>query len=525
MSRKMRQNVRGGSATGICVPESERQSAGRRTWITFPTPTWPYYLSVYDLRSFGLADLLECSTRLRRVATEASSLEDAAQAVVEFLFESLIDKETDRPALALARLYKTHRLDELEADLQTFARSRAHGGELPPATPCLTLLGTAGAEPAWNDRRLSRDHRAIPLHDLTALASAPMVYELTRQLGFDEPTVLEPDPIVFHTTAGRAGGVFFVEEASNSPYIPAQDFVARFGIRSVVGFGGVLPSGYVFAVILFATVVVEPSAADSFAPLAFAAELALLPFVEKRLFASDPPASPRPGRELRQAQAEAAALSYLLETRQQVVVEQAMRLEQARRFAEDRADALDRAQAQLQASEATKAAILEAALDAIITIDLDSTIVDFNPAAQRIFGYSRSEALGRSLADLIIPPELRDSHRAGIQQYRRTGVGPILGQRVEVTALRADGGLFPVELTVAAIDAAGTKLFSGHVRDISERVAVGPGAPRRECTIRRDRPHPSGEPPPTAASCSAEVQHRVPLPARTARTRCRRRLL
>lgn len=427
---------------------------------------------MYDLRSFGLADLLECSTRLRGVATEASSLEEAAQAVVEFLFESLVDKETDRPALALARLYKTHRLDELEPDLQAFARGRANGDGLLPDTPCLTLLGTAGSDPRWNDRHRSRDHKAIPLSDVTALASAPMVYELTRQLGFDANTILEPDPSVFQTTAGRAGGVFFVKEAAGSPYIPAQDFVAEFGIRSVIGFGGVLPSGYVFAVVLFATVVLDASAADSFAPLAFAAELALLPFVEKRLFTSDRTANPRPGRELRQVQAEAAALTHLLETRQHVVVEQATRLEQARQHAEDRADALARAQALLQASEATKAAILDAALDAIVTIDLEGIVVDFNPAAERIFGHARADAVGRSLAELVIPPELRDPHRAGIEHYRRTGDGPILGQRVEVTALRADGTVFPVELAVTSIDAAETKLFSGHVRDISERVAA-----------------------------------------------------
>jgi sigma-B regulation protein RsbU (phosphoserine phosphatase) len=297
-----------------------------------------------------------------------------------------------------------------------------------------------------------------------------MVYELIRQIGFDEDTVLEPDPVVFHATAGRAGGVFFIDDAARSPHIPAQDFVDRYGIRSVIGFGGVLPSGYVFAVILFATVRVEAATADSFAPLAFAAELALLPFVESRLFTSDPPGRGKPGRELRQARAEAIALSHLLETREDVVVDQAVRLEQARREAEDRADALARAHARLEASEATKAAILDAALDAIITMDVDGRIVDFNPAAERIFGHARADAVGRLLADVIIPPAQRANHAAGIQAFRRTGHGPILGRRVELEALRSDGTSFPVELAVAAIEAAGTVMFSGHVRDITERI-------------------------------------------------------
>jgi len=425
---------------------------------------------MYDLSSFGLSDVLECSSRLRRVGAELASLEDAAQAVVEFLFQNLINKETDGPALALARLYKTHRIDELEPDLQAFARARAGAVDLPEGTPCLTLLATAGVEPGWNDRHASQDHKAIPLHDATALASAPMIFELTRQLGFDEDVILEPDPAVFQTTAGKAGGVFFIQDAAGSPHIPAQEFVEQYGIRSVIGFGGALPSGYVFAVILFATVELDATSADSFAPLAFATTLALLPFVENRLFATDPPAAPKPGRDLRQARAEAAALGYLLETRQHVVVEQATRLEQARREAEDRADALARAQARLEASEATKAAILDAALDAIITMDIEGKIAEFSPAAERIFGHSRDAAIGQTLADLIIPPELRDAHRAGIDRFRRTGIGPILGQRIEVTALRADGAVIPVELAVASIDAAGTPLFSAHVRDITDRL-------------------------------------------------------
>lgn len=426
---------------------------------------------MYDLRSFGLSDVLECSSRLRRVGGEATSLEEASQAVVEFLFENLVDKDHDGPALALARLYKTHRLDELEPDLQTFARAHATAtGELRDDTPCLTLLGTAGTQPEWNDRTRSRDHRAIPLRNRSSLEAAPMVFELTRQFGFDEEAILEPNPLNVATADRTPGGVFFVEEAANSPHIPAQDFVERFGIRSVIGFGGALPSGYVFAVILFSTVAVDKGAADSFAPLAAATELVLLPFVERRLFSSDPPRQPTPGRDLRQARAEAAALEQLLEARQHVVVEQTERLDHARREAEDRAVALARAQQRVEASEATKAAILDAALDAIITIDIEGRVVDFNPAAERTFGHSRDSALGARLADLIIPPDQRESHRAGIEHFRRTGEGPILGHRIQVNAIRADGTEFPVELAVSSIDAAGTQLFSAHVRDITDRI-------------------------------------------------------
>ena len=195
-------------------------------------------------------------------------------------------------------------------------------------------------------------------------------------------------------------------DAAGSEYVPAQrDFVEPFGIRSVVGFGGLLPSGYVFAVVMFARVTVSPEAAEAFTSLTFATQLALLPFVEGRLFESDEGDRPsNPERDLRLARAEAVALGHLLDTRQHIVTEQATRLEQARQDAEDRAEALARSQRRLERSEATKAAILEAALDAIITMDSDGRIVDFNRAAERTFGYHRDEAVGQVLADLLVPP-------------------------------------------------------------------------------------------------------------------------
>lgn len=107
----------------------------------------------------------------------------------------------------------------------------------------------------------------------------------------------------------------------------------------------------------------------------------------------------------------------------------------------------------LRDSEARKSAMLEIALDAIITIDHEGKIVEFNPAAQAMFGYSSQDAIGRSMAELLIPPALRASHYQAFYQYLVTGSGPILGQRVELSAMRADGREFPVELAVSPIQA------------------------------------------------------------------------
>ena len=128
-----------------------------------------------------------------------------------------------------------------------------------------------------------------------------------------------------------------------------------------------------------------------------------------------------------------------------------------------------RAERARQASEARKAAILQSALDCIITIDDQGRVVEWNPASEWTFGYSSEEAMGRELAELIVPPALREAHRRGMAHYVATGEGPVLGRRIEITALRAGGEEFPVELAITPIPLGGETLFTATVRDISER--------------------------------------------------------
>ena len=136
--------------------------------------------------------------------------------------------------------------------------------------------------------------------------------------------------------------------------------------------------------------------------------------------------------------------------------------------------AIDRAQGNdaLKRSEARKAAILDAALDCIITIDHEGNIVEFNPAAERTFGYRREDVVGRQLADAIIPPSLREKHRQGLARYLATGEPRLIGRRVEMTAARADGSEFPVELAISLIPLEGPPSFTCYLRDITERKAT-----------------------------------------------------
>ncbi|MES1261702.1 MAG: ATP-binding protein, partial [Acidobacteriota bacterium] len=131
-----------------------------------------------------------------------------------------------------------------------------------------------------------------------------------------------------------------------------------------------------------------------------------------------------------------------------------------------------RKEAALLESEARKTAILNTALDCVITIDENSRIVEFNPAAETTFGYSSAVAIGSRMPDLIMPPAFREKHYQGVGRYRETAFGPIFGKRIELEAQRADGTLFPIELAVNAITSDGPVLFTATVRDITERKRV-----------------------------------------------------
>src|SRR4051812_20918740 len=111
-------------------------------------------------------------------------------------------------------------------------------------------------------------------------------------------------------------------------------------------------------------------------------------------------------------------------------------------------------------------AYLEAAIDCVIVADASGRIVEFNPAAERTFGYSRKEALGRTMAELIVPPSLRERHIAAFARFVKTREGSMLGRRVELTGMRADGSEFPVELALSLVEAEPV-LICGALRDIS----------------------------------------------------------
>jgi PAS domain S-box-containing protein len=128
-----------------------------------------------------------------------------------------------------------------------------------------------------------------------------------------------------------------------------------------------------------------------------------------------------------------------------------------------------RAEASAREDEALTQAILRSALDAVITMDEWGRVLEFNPAAERMFGRSRDDVVGEDLGDLIVPPSLREGHRRGLARYLEHGGGNYLDRRVEITGMHGDGTEFPVELTITQIDRPGSPVFTGFIRDITER--------------------------------------------------------
>jgi PAS domain S-box-containing protein len=128
-----------------------------------------------------------------------------------------------------------------------------------------------------------------------------------------------------------------------------------------------------------------------------------------------------------------------------------------------------RAEEALRESEERTRLTLDAALDAVVMMDSEGVITGWNPQAEAVFGWPRDEALGRPLADTIIPSQYREAHRRGLERFLATGEGPVLNRRIEMAALHRDGHELPVELTILPLKLEGAYQFSAFVRDITER--------------------------------------------------------
>jgi len=290
---------------------------------------------MHHLPSFQLRDMTACGAALRRLGTDATSLEQVADRLVRHLYSSLTIDHSVEPACSLVRLFKTTPYSRLTPDLRALADTRLGNTAQPPSLTCLTLLASAGAAPGWNDPTRSGRFRVIPLDTLEAVERLPMFSQLFRQLGVSLPSLAQPGPSLLFDQDERSFNVFHIPDAEGSPYVPAQEeFVLKYGIRSVLGFGAPLPDGELFSIILFSKDFIPESTAALFKPLALCAQIALAPYATT-VAPSRPHHTSRPDRAGGDTmsvpdahlQARVAELERLLTVHEQTMDEQADRME------------------------------------------------------------------------------------------------------------------------------------------------------------------------------------------------------
>jgi len=210
---------------------------------------------------------------VREVLRECSSLEEASQRLVETLYGEF------RESIVLTRCFATVHYGALPPENQGFvdelARSKGITSEISAKTPVLSLLGTQGVQPAWNDRRQSEGHVGIPLTSASFVESIPMISRLLKELDvkLDWLSDVESIGLSEKELAGGWIGVFYVREAASARdsegrfIIPAQDFVAQNGIQTVFGLGGIYAQGTLFTLLVFTRDLIDKAKIADYTPL------------------------------------------------------------------------------------------------------------------------------------------------------------------------------------------------------------------------------------------------------------------
>jgi hypothetical protein len=242
---------------------------------------------MFDLESFEFTQMIKLGAGLRNLADGAKTMEAVATRIVHYFYDSFALRNTGQKACVLVRLFKTHAFGDLDEQLRQSAVTMLGDASASPSMKCLILLATAGERPEWNSRAKSVGHKAIPLPSEKAVENIPMIARLFSQLGLNPTALLKHDPAFILNSDQSNFNVFHVPEAEGSPYVPAQkEFVIPCGVKSVLGYGGLLPNGDIFAVILFVKVHVSQETAELFKTFALSTKLILIPFSKGEVFAS-----------------------------------------------------------------------------------------------------------------------------------------------------------------------------------------------------------------------------------------------
>ncbi|MBD0316718.1 MAG: PAS domain S-box protein, partial [Nitrospiraceae bacterium] len=406
---------------------------------------------MFDLTSFRLQHMAACGAALRHIGTGASSIDDAANRITGYLYNHLTTPGDDQPACVLVRLFKTHPYERLSPDLQAVVNTRLGRAPLSPGTKCLTLLGSTGLLPAWNDVTRSSGFRAIPLENEAAVRNLPMFSQLFAQFDIHLPFLLHAPSTLLLNPQETAFNVFYVPDAVGSPYVPAQEaFVRRFGVRSVLGFGGLLPTGELFAIILFTRCLVPRDTAELFQPFAYATRLSLMPFERPELTLPSPHGR-LPEHDVSTLEHRVATLESLLAVQEQSVAIQSRRL--------------DATLEDLRAHGRRFESLSAASPVGIFQTDACGSCLYTNAAWQHITGLSSVQALGQGWM-AAVAEEDRNAVRGAWFETTAAALETLV-----LRVVRPDGTLRWVEGRIRAVaDETGQRTgYVGTLEDITDR--------------------------------------------------------
>ncbi len=421
----------------------------------------------FDLANFSLRDMAECGAVLRTLGGGSPNFQAAMQHMAEYLYRHFRHPGGTEEQCVLVRGFATcpyEALDEADRVLADRVLGRTPRS---PDMKCLSLLGTAGLQPGWNDRMNSRRYRAIPLVSEQFVAQFPMFSQLLKQFGVKIQPVIRSDSDLLMDWEERTHNVFYVPEAVDSPYVPVQqDFVLRYGVRSVLGFGGLLPSHELFAVVLFSKARIPAATADHFRTLALCAKLALLPH---DLRADEEPAPCQGLRRTRRDGTESAELAARRLRGQAAVLEQLLAVHERTVIA----DVIQRdlAEARLDRLRRDYELLLTSAKDGIYGVDRDGNTTFINPAGAAMLRWEPGEVIGRPMHALVhyckIDGATYPTDACPILQTLQAGAVHSCADEV---FWRRDGTCFPVEYSATPIRDGG-RIIGAVVmfRDITER--------------------------------------------------------
>ncbi|GAA2445932.1 SpoIIE family protein phosphatase [Streptomyces macrosporus] len=266
----------------------------------------------FDLSAFGLSEMVRCGAELRKAPRRAASLETAAQAVVDFLYHSMADGE-GRRACPLVRLFVTRRWDALSPEDRAAASPRPAADPPRPGTRCLALVAFRGSYPRWRDPATGSERFVLPVPSRDAARRIPLLSRLVDRIGPGAEDAVDgalPPSARFE--------VLHVPDGPRTRELWGEEFVEEYGVRSALAFGGPLPDGELFAVVLFSRVPLPAQTAELFRTVAVSTRMALLPFSG---------ASPPAGAAERTWRERAAAAEALLGALEESVQQQATHLE------------------------------------------------------------------------------------------------------------------------------------------------------------------------------------------------------